>query len=278
MGSQSAKLQTAQPPFVISNAFNDMQVLHGFFGRAGGVSEGPYESLNAGFNKNDDGDPEGNVVENRRRIARALNLPADRLFALNQDHTTQCWSIGEGSRQGTATIGDAMVTNKPNTGLGVLTADCAPVLFHADSSSIEAPWGVIGAAHAGHKGARAGVLESTVLAMRDFGVTAEDITAVIGPCIGPDSYEVSKGFEEPFLREDEAAGDYFHAAATPAKLMFDLPGYVIHRLKRIGLKNISWVGVDTLPAETGYFSHRRTTMSGETRRGLQMSVIRLKHS
>lgn len=270
MGLQFAKSNTQEPPFVVSDAFNDAQVAHGFFGRRGGVSTGPYGSLNTGLGKANAGDHIDAIHENRRRIAAALQLPSGRLVSLNQDHTTQCWSIATSPwEMDRRPVGDAMVTNLPGTGLGVLTADCAPVLFHAP--------GVVGAAHAGHKGALGGILEMTVLAMQDYGARREDITAVIGPCIGPGSYEVSKGFEQPFLREDPAVWEYFRDGKTPDKLFFDLPGYCLHRLKRTGLKNISWVGADTMTAEGEYFSHRRTTLAGETRRGLQMSVISLKH-
>lgn len=273
-----AKTNTQEPQYAVSTEFNAKQVRHGYFGRTGGVSTGPYDSLNAGLGKTAEGDHLDAIYENRRRIAGAMKLPVGRLLSLAQDHTTRCWSINEPQYMETRPVGDAMVTNKLGVGLGVLTADCAPVLFHADSSSIEAPYGVVGAAHAGHKGARTGVLEQTIVAMQDFGVKPSEITAVIGPCIGPDSYEVSKGFETDFLKEDPATWQYFREGKTPDKLMFDLPGYVMHRLKRAGVQNVSWVGTDTVPEEGQYFSHRRTTLAGQTKRGLQMSVISLKHS
>ncbi len=255
------------PPFAVSNAFNGMDVAHGFFGRRGGVSRDWYESLNAGFAV---GDNPLNIRDNRARIAMALDLPADAILSLKQIHSASCVAV-----DGPQVLSlcdraeaDAMVTDRAGVGLGVLTADCAPVLFAAD--------GVVGAAHAGWGGALNGVLESTVDAMVARGCARASIRAAVGPCIGLASYEVSRGFEAPFLAEDASSERFFHAAKNDAKLMFDLSGYCAYRLARAGVTRVDIVGHDTCARESEYFSHRRTTLRGETLRGLQLSVIALK--
>lgn len=261
MAQQSAKPTIQHPPFIASRVLN---APHGFFGREGGVSTGVYQSLNTGFSVGDD---VSNVIENNARICRAIGADPASRAGLNQIHGNICHVVTEVWHAGKAPDGDALVTAVPGITLSVLSADCAPVLFEGD--------GVIGAAHAGWGGAVKGVLESTLDAMKKLG--AKNIRAAIGPCIGPQSYEVSKGFEEPFLAQDAASAQFFRDGAA-GKLMFDLPGYCAFRLKRAGLDTVDMIGQDTVSLEDRYFSHRRTTLAGETRRGLQMSVITVKHS
>jgi YfiH family protein len=267
----SVKTQSAD--FTISTAFNQRRVAHGFFGRTSGVSTGVYESLNASFAVGDD---EHNVRTNRERIAKSLGLlHGDKICTLQQVHGNQCYSVNKYPwMESGSPKGDALVTMETGIGLGILTADCAPVLFAAEN--IEGK-GVIGAAHAGREGALLGVLEFTLVAMEDYDVHRDAITAVIGPCIGYQSYELTRGDEARFIKEDPASADYFKDGKTPDKIMFDLAGYCAHRLKRAGVKNVQFVNHDTLAIEDMYFSHRRATLLGEGA-GRQMSVISLKHA
>ncbi|MCB1538981.1 MAG: laccase domain-containing protein [Rhodospirillales bacterium] len=256
------------PPCAVSGLFNGLGVVHGFFGRRGGVSRDGFESLNAGWTQ---GDNPVNISDNRALIARAMGLEPDRLYSLKQVHGNRCWTVNGGRwALDDRPEGDAMVTATPGVGLGALSADCAPVLFAAP--------GVIGAAHAGRVGALKGVLESTIVAMQDLGADRADIRAVIGPCIGPESYELGAGEQDAFLAEDPASADYFHASGKPGHVMFDLPGYCAFRLRRARIGHIEWIGHDTLAAEDMYFSHRRSTLRQEKDRGLQLSVIALKQA
>jgi YfiH family protein len=250
-------------PFLTSQAFEKLPVRHGFFGRRGGVSTGVYESLTAGFSCGDDS---RNVLENRARIAQSLALDPLKLFSVQQCHGNACIVV-DGHSDTLNLAADAMVTTTPGLGLGILTADCAPVLLAAD--------GVVGAAHAGWGGALNGVLENTVEAMEKLGAARAGIVAAIGPCIGMKSYEVSVGFEKVFLAEDSFSECFFKSAAKPDKFMFDLAGYCAYRLARAGVRRVDIKGVDTLANPEHYFSHRRTTLEGGRQRGLQLSVIAL---
>lgn len=260
MASQPAKLFTAA-----ASAFNGLNLTHGFFGRQGGISTGPFESLNASYTIGDD---QHDVDVNRARIADAMGLAQGNLVPLRQTHTDICVTVKDVWGFENRPEADAMVTDKPGIGLGILTADCAPVLFAAP--------GIVGAAHAGWGGALKGVLESTIGAMEKLGAQRSAIRAAIGPCIAQKSYEVSLGFETPFLAEDAQAERFFKAGSKPDKLMFDLPGYCAYRLGRAGIEQVEMIDRDTLSRETEYFSHRRTTQRGETKRGLQLSVITLR--
>jgi YfiH family protein len=259
MASRPAEI----PPYVVSDVFNKRQVVHGFFGREGGVSAGPgLASLNTGLFVNDDADA---VHENRARIAGAMGLDADHVYSMKQVHGKQCWYVSGVSwpqDKDQLPEGDALVTNVPGRGLGILSADCAPVLFAAP--------GIVAAAHAGYKGAIGGVLEATIASMEGLGAKRADIVAVIGPCIAQASYEFSKHDQAPFYAEDPASNIYFKPGATPDKVMFDLPGYCAFRLKRTGIRT-EIIARDTFALDGQYFSHRRNKASGR-----QMSVICLK--
>jgi len=255
------------PPFEISRALVLPSVSHGFFGRKGGVSSGFYESLNTSVSS---GDEAALVRENRARAAAAFGLPEARLSVLRQTHSAICHIIDTPYPQDVISPeGDAMVTNQTSLGLGVVTADCAPVLFAAN--------GVVGAAHAGWGGALGGVLEATLEGMEKLGAARSEVKAAIGPCIGQASYEVSAGFEQPFLMEDAFAERFFKSAAKPEKLVFDLAGYCAYRLARAGVGTVDIIGLDTCAREDAYFSHRRATQRGEPTRGLQLSLISLNH-
>lgn len=236
---------------------------HGFFTRAGGVSTGPYASLNCAWSGQD---ARENIIENRARLARSLGGAPENLVGLTQVHgpdvvtVTEAWAPGQGPRA------DAAVTDRPGIVLGIVTADCAPVLF-ADASA-----GVIGGAHAGWRGAVGGVLEATIAAMRALG--ARDIAAVVGPCIGQASYEVAADMRDAVLAQDPADAIFF-ADGRPDRWQFDLPGYCAARLRRAGLAEVAVTGHDTLALDAMFFSHRRRTLAGGGPIGHQMSAIML---
>jgi len=228
---------------------------HGFFTRRGGVSGGAYASLNCGLRSEDDA---GHVAENRTRAAAALG--AGRVLALRQVHGPAVLEADPGWT--TPPDADAMVTNRPGLALGIVTADCAPVLFQ------DATAGVIGAAHAGWRGAVDGVLEATIAAMLRLGADRARICAVIGPCIAQVSYEVRAD-----LRDAVADARFFAPGRDDAHFHFDLPAYCAHRLGGIGA--VSVLGVDTLTETDRFFSHRRRTLAGGGPLGHQLSAIML---
>lgn len=252
-------------PYLKEPAFlpDDRIVAHGFFGRKGGVSSGLYDSLNCGMGTQDD---VANVTENRGRVATALG--AGKMVSLKQVHGDTCLRVNAAFDD--RPEGDAMVTDIPGVALGILTADCGPVLFYGEKDH-GAP--VIGAAHAGWGGALRGVLESTVKAMKDKGARAETIRACIGPCIGPKSYEVQAKFADPFLERDPAAEHFFRPAHRDGHLMFDLPGYIASSLAAAGVRYVAMTDIDTYRAEEDYFSYRRATHRAETDYGRQISAI-----
>ncbi|MBL8551411.1 MAG: peptidoglycan editing factor PgeF [Hyphomonadaceae bacterium] len=231
---------------------------HGFFGRKGGVSAGIYSSLNAGPGSDDAPD---NVAENRRRIA--ANLGVDCLLSLYQIHSPNVVRV-HGPFAGERPQGDAMVTTTPGLALGVLTADCAPILF-ADREA-----GVIGAAHAGWRGALSGVLEATVAAMREAG--ARRIAAAIGPTIAQASYEIGPEFEERFLREDPSSAPFFTGTG---KRRFDLPGFCAARLAAAGIEDVDVLAFDTYALADDWFSNRRAVHAGEKGYGRNCAAIAL---
>lgn len=239
-------------------------IAHGFFGCEGGISEGIYASLNCGPGSKDD--PQA-VTQNCRRVADAL-APDVRLISLSQIHSPSVYTLpGWGAENGARPEGDAMVTATPGLGLGILTADCAPVLF-ADPKAR-----VIGAAHAGWKGARGGVLEATLEAMEKLGALRDRISAAIGPCISQANYEVGFDFRDRFLEEGLRQRRFFVPSDKEGHYRFDLPGYVAHRLTQAGTGPVENLGVCTYPAENGFFSFRRTTHAGEPDYGRQISAI-----
>ncbi|MAS86751.1 MAG: hypothetical protein CMH30_02045 [Micavibrio sp.] len=238
-------------------------VSHGFFGRQGGVSRGIFESLNVGQGSIDE---KANVKENRLIVAQAIG--AKELTSLYQIHSADCLYIkGAGQDRPKA---DAMVTDKPDLALTILTADCAPVLFEgqkADGST------VIGAAHAGWGGAFKGVLDNTVAKMIEIGAEIETIKASIGPCIGQNSYEVGDEYYDRFLEQDKKNAIYFKKVD---KWHFDLPKYCQGRLSKAGVKAVDISGIDTYEEDAKCFSYRRKTHKNEEDYGRQASVIMIK--
>ena len=247
-----------------AKGLNAPGIAHGFFGREGGASHGIYASLNCGPGSKDD---PGAVAENRRRVADAL-APEVRLISLSQVHSPIVHTLPPWGREdGKRLEGDGMVTAMPGLGLGILTADCAPVLF-ADAEA-----GVIGAAHAGWKGALGGVLEATLEAMEKLGAVRGRISAAIGPSISQKNYEVGADFRDRFLEAGVKDQRFFLPSDREGHFRFDLPGYVLHRLTQAGTGSVESLGICTYPAENGFFSFRRTTHAGEPDYGRQISAI-----
>ncbi len=237
---------------------------HGFLGRRGGISTGTAAGLNVGLGS---GDEPAVVAENRARAAAAV-LPGAPLVGVYQVHSPDCVTVAEPWGDAARPHADALVTDRPGLLLGILTADCAPVLL-ADRDA-----GVVGAAHAGWKGAFTGVVESTVAAMRALGARPEAITAAIGPCIAQASYEVDRTFRERFLAADSGDARHF-AAGRPDHWQFDLEGYVAARLGAAGVGRIERLGLDTYAAPRRFYSFRRATHRGEPSYGRQISLIAL---
>ena len=238
---------------------------HAFFTRRGGVSEGPYASLNCGFGS---GDSPESVAANRGLAMERLALSGDHLVTVRQTHSADVAVVEAPWTPAAAPSADALVTRTLGVALGVLTADCAPVLF-ADAEA-----GVIGAAHAGWRGGLAGVLDATVEAMTGLGARARRIVVAIGPCIHQPSYEVGPEFRAAFVGAESANGEFF-APGDGDRLLFDLPGYLERRLATMGLGAVERLAHDTRDGDDLFFSYRRATEQGETRYGRGLSAIAL---
>jgi len=239
-------------------------VPHGFLGRRGGVSEGVCAGLNVGHGSGDD---VAAIAENRRRAVEAV-APGAQLATVYQIHSPEVVTVEAAWAQDARPQADAMVTDRPGVALGILTADCTPVLL-ADLAA-----GVVGAAHAGWKGAFGGVLGGTVEAMEKLGAARERILAAVGPTIGRRSYEVDDGFMTRFVAADED-NDLFFTDGRPGHYQFDLEGYVLARLAAVGVRRIQALGLDTYADETRFYSYRRATHRGEPTYGRQISIIAL---
>nr|WP_256478464.1 peptidoglycan editing factor PgeF [Notoacmeibacter sp. MSK16QG-6] len=240
-------------------------VRHGFFTRQGGVSEGIYQSLNIGVGSEDD---PASIEENRRRVADSLGSEA-LVSTPWQIHSPDAITI-DAPLSGERPKSDALVTGTPGVAIGVVTADCGPVLF-ADAEA-----GVIGAAHAGWRGAFSGILENTVHAMEALGAKRKRIVAVLGPSISQPSYEVGPEFVERFVMADEANHRWFASSQKSGHALFDLAGYTLARLKALGVQ-ADTLGLCTYQDEQRFFSYRRTTHRGEPDYGRQISAIMLDH-
>jgi len=241
-------------------------VRHGFFTRQGGVSSGVYASLNCGPGSRDDA---ANVTENRARVAEILGAEPGGLITVFQEHSAVAVIADKPWKAGKIPEADAIVTAKPGLAIGVLTADCAPVLFCDGAAR------VIGAAHAGWRGALSGIVEATVEAMRKLGARPERITAVIGPTISQKAYEVGSDFVERFLADEPESAAFFITDEGSGEPHFDLPAYVGERLARAGVGSIADLGFCTYCEETRLFSYRRSQHHGEEDYGRQISAILL---
>ena len=246
------------------------KIFHGFFGRNGGASKGIYDSLNLGRGSQDA--PE-NVQHNFEVVGGVSDLQPDKIMTLFQVHSDICVTVTEPWGVSDRPEADAMATDVPGIGLGILTADCAPVLFIGEKGD-GAP--VIGAAHAGWKGDIGGALDSTVEAMVSLGAKIETIKAAIGPCIAQNSYEVDEAFMTRFCEADEQNEKFFKDGRAPQKYNFDLSGYCAARLASLGVKNVLIKDLDTYFNEEDFFSYRRTTHRAEGDYGRQISLIAIK--
>ncbi len=241
-----------------------LPVPHGFFTRRGGVSTGPFASLNCSLSGQDD---RAAVLENRGRAADAIGVPRAHLLGCTQVHGIDVAHVESPWQPGAGPRADAMVTSRPGLALGIVTADCAPVLF-ADAEA-----GVAGAAHAGWRGAVAGIIEATLSAMRRLGARAERVVAAIGPCIGRDSYEVAGDLRDAVLARTFEDARFFTDGDRDARWWFDLPAYCAARAREAGVAEVAVTGIDTLTEEERFFSHRRRVLAGGGPIGHQISVI-----
>ncbi|MFN0194245.1 MAG: peptidoglycan editing factor PgeF [Aestuariivirga sp.] len=241
-------------------------VAHGFFTREGGHSTGLYASLNCGLGSGDD---IAAVSKNRGIVSANLGVGADHLLTVHQHHSADVQVVTAPWPQAERPKADAMVTRERGIALGVLTADCGPVLF-ADPKA-----GVIGAAHAGWKGALGGVTDQTIAAMENLGASRGDMIAVVGPTISKEAYEVGPEFPARFLDASKGNSTFFHPSARAGHAMFDLPGYLAARLASAGVGAVVNLDICTFAGEARFFSYRRATHRRETDYGRQISAIAL---
>jgi hypothetical protein len=241
-------------------------VAHGFFTRQGGVSTGIFASLNCGPGS---GDEPANVAENRARVAEILGAKPTHLLTVSQKHSAAAVTAKTPWAEGKVPEADAIVTATPGLAIGVLTADCAPVLLCDGEAR------VIGAAHAGWRGALSGIIEATVKAMQKLGAKPERTVAAIGPAISQKAYEVGADYRDKFVAEEPDSAPFFAIDEGSGEPHFDLPGYVAERLKRAGVGTITDLGVCTYCEESRLFSYRRSQHHGETDYGRQISAILL---
>jgi YfiH family protein len=239
-------------------------IAHAFFTREGGVSTGLYAGLNTGMGSKDE---RSAVLENRALAARHLGCAPDRLATLYQVHGTDAVVVKQAWGPGLGPKGDAVVTNRPGIAIGVGTADCGPVLF------AEAEANVVGAAHAGWKGALSGILESTIAAMERLGAHRARIVAVLGPTISQAAYEVGPEFVARFTAAEPQNARFFRPSARDGHALFDLPAYITSRLRGAGIAEVGDVALCTYADEARFFSYRRATHRGEPDYGRQLSAI-----
>ena len=243
-----------------SALFGDMP--HGFLGRGGGASAGIHAGLNVGIGSDDD---PAAITENRRRAAQAV-LAEGQLVTVYQVHSAEVVTVTAPVADALRPHADAMVTDQPGLLLGILTADCVPVLF-ADVKA-----GIVGASHAGWKGAISGVTDNTIAAMEALGADRSRIAAAIGPCIARTSYEVDEGFARRF-EDHDPANERFFTPGRDGHFQFDLEAYVAHRLAKAGLTRVEMLGLDTYANPDRFYSFRRATHRGESGYGRQISLI-----
>lgn len=239
-------------------------VTHGFFTREGGTSQGLFSSLNCGFGSGDDLEI---VARNRALVAGSMGVEPDRLLTLYQEHSPRVITVSETWRRESAPLADAMVTKERGIALGALTADCAPVIF-ADGRAR-----IVGIAHAGWKGALNGVTDATIRAMEKLGADRAAIVAAIGPAISGAVYEVGPEFHGRFLEADPANEAFFRPAPEPQHWLFDLPNYLLARLRRSGIGRAEDLALCTYADEQRFFSYRRATHRNESHYGRLISAV-----
>ncbi len=235
---------------------------HGFLGRRGGVSTGPLAGLNVGYGSRD----ERAAIDENRRLAVAALLPDAELATVHQIHSAEVVQLHRPWPNHERPRADAMVADRPNVLIGILTADCAPVLF-ADHRAA-----VVGAAHAGWRGALAGVTDSTISAMERLGARRDDIHAAVGPCIGQPSYEVDDNFRSRFIADDPD-NERFFVPGPSGRPHFDLEAYVVHRLIAAEIGEVEALNLDTYAHPDRFYSYRRANHAGEDDYGRQLSAI-----
>jgi len=239
-------------------------IAHGFFTRQGGVSDGIYQSLNIGLGSDDD---RGRVLENRTRVADSFGVSPENLLSPYQIHSPDVIAVSGPWSEDADRKADALVTGTPGVAVGVATADCGPILF-ADPEA-----GVIGAAHAGWKGAITGVLQNTVAVMEALGASRRNIAAVLGPAISQKAYEVGPEFHARFVQEAPGNARYFQPSGREGHFMFDLPAFITDTLRQLDLGGVNDLGLCTYADEDRFFSYRRTTHRKEPDYGRQISAI-----
>jgi len=245
----------------------DTGIRHAFFTRHGGVSEGLFGTLNCGFGS---GDAPQRVAANREIAMARLGLPADRLVTLRQIHSAKIVIVERPWPREEAPSADGLVTSVPSVALGVLAADCAPILLHDPVAR------VIGAAHGGWRGALGGVVDATISRMAALGAARLRIRAAIGPCIARRSYDVGPEFPRPFIAEEPGNMRFFAPATHSGRFLFDLAAYIAHRLTRAGIATVEVVPRDTVAEKGQFFSYRRACLRGERSYGRGLSAIVLE--
>ncbi len=250
-----------------TDLLNAPNINHGFFERAGGYSTGLFASLNCGMGSGDD---QETVARNRAVVADDFNVAPDHLVTAFQIHSASVVVVREPIGFGERPKADGLVCATKGIAIGVLTADCAPILF-ADASA-----DVVGAAHAGWKGALSGITDETVIAMERLGARREHICAVIGPTISQTNYEVGPGFADPFLMADADAAQFFTKSVKENYYMFDLPGYLVRKLRKFGIEKVVSLDFCTYSDESRFFSYRRATHRREPDYGRMISAISLQ--
>ena len=255
------------PPFLSSPLLASLPgIRHAFFTRGGGVSKGIYDSLNVGPGSADDA---ARVIENRRRAALAFGRPHEDLLTCDQVHSPAV-VLADARWETDRPKADGVVTSSSGLICGALAADCAPVLIAEPQAR------VVAAVHAGWRGALAGVIGSAIETMVAAGADPARMVAAVGPCIGPESYEVGLDFVDRFASDLSSASRFFSPGAAPDKRLFDLPGFVLWRLAQAGVTRTEWLGRDTMNSEEGFFSNRRAFKRGEPDYGRQLSAIMLE--
>lgn len=250
---------------IVSNLLKEQDnIRHGFFTRQGGVSTGIYDSLNCGYGS---GDAAEAVRENRLRVAAKLGIAHSSAITVRQVHSNYAVIADETWQQGSLPEADGIVTAEPGVGIGILTADCTPILFCDPAAA------VIGAAHAGWRGAKGGIIDSVVEIMENLGARRERICASIGPTISQSAYEVGEEFRDNFLTENERNIMFFTSIDKNEKAHFDLPAYCQERLTLAGIKSIEQMGLCTYGNESLFYSYRRSIHRGEADYGRQISAI-----
>jgi len=253
------------PKPIQSDHLQSETITHGFFTRIGGASTGIYQGLNVGLGSGDDRET---VLENRQRVAQTMGVTDDKFMMVYQVHSSDVALADKPWKMEDRPKLDAMVSSTPDIAIGVMTADCGPVLFS------DAKNGVVGAAHAGWKGATGGILENTISAMEKIGAERENIVAVLGPTISQKHYEVGPEFVENLLSLNSSNDTYFIPSKNEHHAMFNLPQYIVDRLIADGVET-SWTGDCTYADEEQFFSYRRKTHRDEADYGRQISVIKV---